>query len=141
MIESLYAILGKVGFHHPLHPALTNIPMGMVMGCFFFSLLAFYWKKNVFLTTSLHCAVLALIFMVPTIVAGLLDWQHLFAGRYLPLIVVKMVLAGVLTGLLGYAVMLHRQTAEAKKIFIVYALCLACAVGLGFSGGELVYGG
>jgi uncharacterized membrane protein len=141
MIESLYAILGKVGFHHPLHPALTHIPMGMVMGCFFFSLLAFYWKKSIFLTTSLHCTVLALIFMVPTVIAGIFDWQHLFAGRFLPLIVVKMVLAVVLTALLGYAVLLHRQTAEAKKIFIVYALCLACAVGLGFSGGELVYGG
>jgi uncharacterized membrane protein len=141
MIETLYAVLGRVGFHHPLHPGLTHIPMGMVMGCFFFSLLAFYWKKHVFLTTSLHCAVLALIFMAPTIVAGLLDWQHLFAGRYLPLIVVNMVLAVVLTGLLGYAVMLHRQSAEAKKIFIVYALCLGCAIGLGFSGGELVYGG
>jgi uncharacterized membrane protein len=141
MIESLYAILGKVGFHHPLHPALTHIPMGMVMGCFFFGLLAFYWKKSIFLTTSLHCTVLALIFMVPTVIAGIFDWQHLFAGRFLPLIVVKMVLAVALTALLGYAVLLHRQTAGAKKIFIVYALCLACAVGLGFSGGELVYGG
>ncbi|MDD2463773.1 MAG: hypothetical protein PHI97_07215 [Desulfobulbus sp.] len=141
MIESLYAFLEKVGFHHPLHPALTHIPMGMVMGCFFFGLLAFFGKKPIFLKTSLHCSVLALLFIVPTIIGGIFDWQHLYAGRYLPLIVVKMVLAAVLTALLAYSVHLHRQEAGAKKILIIYCLCLACAVGLGFSGGELVYGG
>ncbi|MBM9613639.1 hypothetical protein JWJ90_04980 [Desulfobulbus rhabdoformis] len=141
MIESLYAFLGNVGFHHPLHPALTHIPMGMVMGCFFFSLFAYYGKKDIFLKTSFHCAVLALIFIIPTILAGLLDWQHLYAGRYLPYIVVKMVLAFVLTGLLVYSVILHRKNTGAKKLFIVYCLCLVSAVGLGFSGGQLVYGG
>lgn len=141
MIESLYAFLEKVGFHHPLHPALTHIPMGMVMGCFFFGLLAFLGKKPIYLTTSLHCTLLALLFIVPTVIAGIFDWQHLYAGRYLPLIVVKMVLAVVLAALLVYAVVLHRQEAGAKKIFIIYCLCLAAAVGLGFSGGELVYGG
>nr|WP_321468437.1 DUF2231 domain-containing protein [uncultured Desulfobulbus sp.] len=141
MIESLYAFLEKVGFHHPLHPALTHIPMGMVMGCFFFGLLAFWGNKPLFWKTSLHCSVLALVFIVPTIITGLFDWQHIYAGRYLPYIVVKMVLAVVLTGLLGYSVMLHRQQAGARKLFIVYVLCLGCAVGLGFSGGELVYGG
>ena len=71
MIESLYAFLGKVGFHHPLHPALTHIPMGMVMGCFFFGLLAFYGKRPAFLKTSLHCSILALVFIVPTVLAGI----------------------------------------------------------------------
>jgi uncharacterized membrane protein len=141
MIESLYAFLVKVGFHHPLHPALTHIPMGMVMGCFFFGILIHFGKKTNFLATALHCSVLALIFIIPTIVAGLLDWQHLYGGKFLPLIVVKMVLAVVLTGLLIYSIQLHRRGAETKKLFLIYSLCLACAVGLGFSGGELVYGG
>ncbi|WP_448871808.1 DUF2231 domain-containing protein [Desulfobulbus propionicus] len=141
MIEALYAILGKVGFHHPLHPALTHLPMGMVMGCFLFDLLTFFRKKTGFLTTSLHCRVLALISMAPTVIAGTLDWQHLYGGRFLPLLVVKMVLAVALTALLIYAVLLQRQNAEVKKILVVSGLCLACAIGLGFSGGELVYGG
>lgn len=141
MIESLYALLAKIGFHHPLHPALTHIPMGMVMGCFFFALLYWYFKRPSLHTTCLHCSVLGLVFIVPTIAAGLLDWQHLYGGRFLPLIVVKMVLAAILTGLLAYSIWLNRKQAEPKKLFIVYALCLACAVGLGFSGGELVYGG
>jgi uncharacterized membrane protein len=139
MIESLYALLAKVGFTHPLHPALTHIPMGMVMGCFFFGFLVWYAKKPDFQKTCLHCSVLALIFIVPTIIAGIFDWQHLYAGRYQALIIIKMILAAVLTGLLGYSIWLNRQGAEPKKIFIIYALCLACAVGLGFSGGQLVY--
>lgn len=139
MIESLYALLAKVGFTHPLHPALTHIPMGMVMGCFFFGFLVWYAKKTDFQKTCLHCSVLALIFIGPTIIAGIFDWQHLYAGRYQALIIIKMILAAALTGLLGYSIWLHRQGAEPKKIFIIYALCLACAVGLGFSGGELVY--
>ena len=140
MIESVYALLAKVGFTHPLHPALTHIPMGMVMGCFFFGFLAWYAKKSDFLKTCLHCSVLALIFTVPTIVAGIFDWQHRYGGRYETLIVIKMILAAVLTGLLGYSIVLNRQGAETKKLFLIYALCLACAVGLGFSGGQLVYG-
>lgn len=141
MIESLYAFLAKVGFHHPLHPALTHIPMGMVMGCFFFGFLLWYAKKPSFHTTCLHCSVLALIFIIPTIATGLLDWQHLYGGKFLPLIVIKMVLAAILTGLLAYSIWLNSKQAEPKKLFIVYGLCLACAAGLGFSGGELVYGG
>jgi uncharacterized membrane protein len=139
MIESLYTLLAKVGFTHPLHPALTHIPMGMVMGCFFFGFLVWSAKKTDFHKTCLHCSVLALIFIVPTIGAGILDWQHLYGGRYQALIIVKMILAAVLTALLGYSVVLNRQGTDTKKLFIVYALCLACAVGLGFSGGELVY--
>ena len=140
MIESVYALLAKVGFTHPLHPALTHIPMGMVMGCFFFGFLAWYAKKSDFHKTCLHCSVLALIFIVPTIVAGIFDWQHRYGGRYETLIVIKMILAVVLTGLLGYSIVLNRQGAETKKLFLIYALCLVCAVGLGFSGGQLVYG-
>ena len=54
--------------------------------------------------TKLLRSILALVFIVPTMLAGIFDWQHLYAGRYLPYIVVKLVLAVVLTGLLGYSV-------------------------------------
>ena len=141
MIESLYTLLAKVGFTHPLHPALTHIPMGMVMGCFFFGFLAWYAQKADFHKTCLHCSILALIFIFPTIIAGVFDWQHLYGGRYLPLIIIKMILAVVLVVLLGYSIWLNRQGGASKKLFLVYVLCLLCAVGLGFSGGQLIYGG
>jgi uncharacterized membrane protein len=141
MIESVYALLAKVGFHHPLHPALTHIPMGMVMGCFFFGLLLWYTGKPVFRTTCLHCSILGLVFIIPTVIAGIFDWQHLYAGRLQALIILKMVLAVVLTGLLGYSVAVNRKDAGANKLLLVYTFCLLCAIGLGFSGGQLIYGG
>lgn len=140
MTASLFALLETIGFTHPLHPALTHIPMGMVMGCCIFSLLAWKLDRAEFNRTALHCALLALLFIAPTIVAGLLDWQHRYGGLLQPLIVVKMALAPILTGLLVYTVLEHRKNAAARKIFLLYALCLFCAVGLGFAGGELVYG-
>lgn len=141
MIESLYAFLAKIGFTHPLHPAFTHIPMGMVMGCFFFGFIAWNRKKEEFHKTCLHCSTLAFLFTVPTIIAGIFDWQHLYGGRYLPLIIIKMVLAAILVGLLGYSLVLNRQNNNPRKLFFIYALCLGCAIGLGFSGGQLIFGG
>jgi hypothetical protein len=51
-----------------------------------------------------------------------------------------MILAALLTVLLTAAVIIKKQGWTEKKIFLVYMLCLACAGGLGYSGGELVYG-
>ena len=31
MTEAIFEFLGRIGFTHPLHPAMTHIPMGMVM--------------------------------------------------------------------------------------------------------------
>lgn len=142
MIASIFTLLEKVGYTHPLHPPLTHIPMGMVMGCFFFGLLSWKANKTELSRTALHCSVLAIIFIIPTILAGILDWQNpnRFGGSYNHFIIIKIILAPVLTGLLGYAIWLSRQGAPPKKLFIVYALCLVCAGGLGFCGGELVYG-
>ncbi|WP_028583237.1 DUF2231 domain-containing protein [Desulfogranum mediterraneum] len=141
MTAFIFDLLERVGFTHPLHPAATHIPMGMVMGCFFFALAALFYRKQALLTTALHCSILALIFIVPTIVAGILDWQYFYGGSYQTLIVVKMVLAALLLVLLGISVKMNLADADPKKLVLIYTLCLACATGLGFSGGELVYGG
>lgn len=141
MADSIFALLQKLGFTHPLHPPLTHIPMGMVIGCFFFGLLAWKANKAELGRTAMHCSILAVIFIIPTIVAGLFDWKFRYGGSYSTFIIIKMVLAPVLTGLLGYAIWLNRQGATSGKLFLIYSLCLACAGGLGFCGGELVYGG
>jgi uncharacterized membrane protein len=141
MTELIFEILETVGFAHPLHPAITHIPMGMVMGAFFFGLAAIVFKNSDFSRTAQHCVVLALIFILPTIIAGYLDWQHTFDGEWEFLIKLKIVLALVFTALLTVAYKLgNKEEVNPKILFIVYALCLACAVGLGFSGGELQYG-
>lgn len=141
MTEFVFNTLESVGFAHPLHPALTHIPMGMVMGCFFFGLAALFFKNTIYLKTALHCSVVGIIFILPTIIVGVLDWQHFYGATLGPLIIIKMVLAAILTLLLGFSIRLNLKGAGAKQLFGVYCLCLLCAIGLGFSGGELVYGG
>lgn len=141
MVQFVYSLLEKVGFTHPLHPAATHIPMGMVMGCFFFGLIALLLSNQDLRKTALHCSILALVFVFPTIFVGILDWQYFYAGKYTNLIILKMVLAAVLIVLLSVSIKLNLQGASTKTLFIVYALALVCVTGLGFSGGELVYGG
>ncbi len=139
MVESIFALLEKIGFAHPLHPMLTHVPMGMIIGAVVFSFLGLRWKNN-FPQTAAHCAILALITIFPTIFAGFLDWQHRMAGAWETLIIIKMVLSFLLTALLVTSIVFRRRGATPGKMFLIYFLCLACAGGLGFSGGELVYG-
>lgn len=141
MIEGLYALLEKVGFGHPLHPMLTHVPMGMIIGAVLFSLAGQKWKNQHLDQSAYHCALVALLAIVPVMIAGMLDWQHFMEGAWNIYIIVKMILATILTLLLAYAVLLRHKGAEPKQLLVVYLLCLACAGGLGFSGGELVYGG
>ena len=140
MIESIYAALEKVGFTHPLHPVLVHVPMGMIIGMFLFSLIGLTWKKGFLLQTAYHCSILALISILPVILAGLMDWQHRLNGDWKTLIIIKMALSCVLTLLLVYAVIIRNRGASPRHLLLVYALCLACAGGLGYSGGQLVYG-
>ncbi len=140
MIEGFYGFLEMVGFAHPLHPMLTHVPMGMIIGAVLFSLLGVLFKNSSLTATAHHCALLALVFIIPVIIAGILDWQQFLAGEWDVLIIVKMVLGVLFTALLAIAAFLQRAGATPKKLLLLYLLCLACAGGLGYSGGELVYG-
>lgn len=140
MIEKLYALLETIGFTHPLHPIMVHIPMGMVIGTVLFGITGIVGKKANIFNTAHHCAVLALLFIVPTLITGVLDWQAKLGGEWETLIIVKMVLGLVLTGLLTAAVVMKTKGLSPRKLLILYLLCMACAGGLGFSGGELVYG-
>lgn len=141
MVEFVFSTLEMVGFAHPLHPAVVHIPMGMVIGCFLFSLAALVWKNTMYIKTALHCSVVGVIFIIPAVFMGFLDWQYFYGGTWGPLIIVKMVLAVVLTVLLLFSIRMNLNGAPVKQLFIIYCLCMATAGGLGFSGGEMVYGG
>jgi len=140
MIESLYSFLAAVGFTHPLHPMLTHIPMGMIIGMVVFSLFGRIMKNDNLAETAYHCSVLALLAVGPVIAAGILDWLHLQQGEWNKFIIIKMILGTVLTILLAVSVTLKRKGASPAKMLLFYLLCLACAGGLGYSGGTLVYG-
>lgn len=141
MIESIYQVLAKIGYTHPLHPPATHLPAGLVIGGFAFALLAWIFNRKSLAQTARHCFILALVMAVATILLGLMDWQHRFGGAYLFEIKMKLVLAGVLLFLLLVAVVYAALSGTfTKTLLAIYALCLVAVIGLGYFGGELVYG-
>ena len=139
MIELPYRLLESVGFTHPLHPAITHLPMGMAMGAFLFGLASL--KYAALAATARHCAVLGVIFVPPTIVLGIFDWQHYYDGDWSTLFITKIVLALTLPLLLLAAVAAGSRGADDSRLpLVLYALCLVNAIGLGYIGGEIGYG-
>ncbi|MCG8567909.1 MAG: hypothetical protein MI747_22815 [Desulfobacterales bacterium] len=141
MVETIFELLNKVGFTHPLHPALTHVPMGMVMGAVAFRLGAFLPRLGMLAKTGYHCVILGLLGVPPTIFTGYLDWQHRYGGEWEFLIIFKMVLAVVLSVIM--AIIIFTDDPDHPKLDNktgLYILLVICAVGLGFSGGELQFG-
>ncbi len=141
MIDAIYQILSSFGYTHPLHPTITHLTIGMAMGAFLFALGASVLQKPDLFQTARHCSVLALIAAIPTAILGLMDWQHFYAGSFLFPIQMKMVLATVLILVLILAIRsgIGKETST-KIIIFFYAICLLSVIGLGYFGGELVYG-
>jgi uncharacterized membrane protein/cytochrome c5 len=141
MIESIYQTLANFGYTHPLHPTLTHLPIGLVMGSFFFALAALIFHRTSLSQSARHCAVLALLAAFPTVLLGLMDWQHFYGGAFLFPIMMKLVLAGILIVLLVLAVVFGiRGEKLSKNVISLYVACLLVVVALGYFGGELVYG-
>ena len=141
MIDSIYQTVTKFGYTHPLHPTLTHVPIGMVMGGFFFVLVALIFRRKNLAQSARHCFILALIAAVPTAILGIMDWQHFYGGSLLFPIKMKLVLAGILVLLLILAVIFGFFGETFSQIVIsLYVLCLFTVIGLGYFGGELVYG-
>ena len=139
MIESVYRLAAALGYTHPLHPAVTHIPMGMIIGGFIFRLASYKWEELT--KTAYYCFVLALISAPFTAILGFMDWQHRLFGKMSNDIMAKFVLTGGLLALLSITVYLsHKGTYSKRLITILYILCLLTAGGLGFVGGELAYG-
>jgi len=142
MTEFLYQTLAKIGYTHPLHPVLTHVVMGLVIGGFIFGLVAWLFRQPNLAQTGRHCMGLALIALFPTALLGYMDWQNRFSGAWLFPIKMKIILAAVLLILLVAAVILEfRAKTSSKNLLVGYLLCLVTVIGIGYFGGELVYGG
>jgi uncharacterized membrane protein len=141
MINQIYQLLEQIGFTHPLHPAMTHIPMGMVMGSCAFTASYIVLRKPDLLKTAHYCVILALLGVVPTAVLGFMDWQYKFEGEWSGIILTKIILFFVFTFLLFVTYQAgRRENTAATKYLILNTLLLANAIGLGFMGGELQYG-
>ncbi len=143
MIDLFYELLEKIGYTHPVHPAFTHIPMGLIIGVFIFALVALIFRRNILSSVAYRRIILlALIFTFPTALFGYTDWQHFYDGDWLFPIKIKLALTGVLIVLLFIAVFLGRKKeAETKSSLAIYALCLIVVTALGYFGGQLVFEG
>lgn len=141
LIASLYRFLGNLGYHHPLHPTQLHIPVGMVIGAFILGVIGAFRHHRELKHAAWYCMLIALVFTFPTILTGLLDWSQFFAGAMLFPFKMKLILAGVLLCFLLTAYGLGRKTkGEHGAMIAIYTFCLLTVLGLGYFGGELVYG-
>ncbi len=141
MIETLYQTLERIGYTHPLHPPMVHLPVGLILGAFLFLLVAQIFRRPGIAQTARHCMVLALISLIPAILLGLMDWQHRFGGVLQFPIIMKLILAGALLVLVCVSIVLGRQAqVRSLKHVVVFALCALTVSGIGYFGGEIVYG-
>ena len=141
MITWFYEALAHLGYTHPLHPPLTHLPTGLVLGAFIFAVAARAVRRPNLALTGRHCIALALISVFPTMLLGLLDWQHFYAGAWIFPIRMKLGLAFSLIILLIAADVQGRMVQRKSRGFpTIYILCLVNVVALGYFGGELVFG-
>jgi mono/diheme cytochrome c family protein len=142
MSDIMYRFLESIGYSHPLHAALVSIPMGLVAGAFFLSLAATRSRTSGLTGCVRSCLILALLFFIPTVLAGILDWQRFYSGVLLQPFKLKMALASLLFVLLLAAVIAgHRTAAPAKFFLLLGAVGLLTVTGLGYLGGKLVFTG
>jgi len=142
-MESLYQFLQSMGYTHPLHAPITHVPIGLVIAVFLFGFFSLILRRE-FLTPPAYRSlnVLALVFLLPTVLFGYADWVHFYRGAWSFPIKAKIILSAVLLVLLVLAVLAGRgNRASSVRAVLVYALCFATVSGLGFYGGEIVFAG
>ena len=132
MSEFIYQVLAAIGYHHPLHPAITHLPVGLVFGGFLFGLGALFLRRDTMAQTAQHCMVLALVALVPTIILGYFDWQQYYASARIFAIKMKFLLAFGLLAFLALAVYFSIKAPKAPKTIISYFLCVLFVIGLGY---------
>jgi uncharacterized membrane protein len=142
IFDPIYQLLEKLGYPHPIHPSETHIPIGLVVGAFFFIWTARIFRRPGMAQTARHCIMVAFLFIFPTVLFGIMDWFHYFAGAWVFAIKMKILLATVLFVLLLISIIMGRKNEPySGKILVLYTLSFLTVVGVGFFGGNLVYSG
>lgn len=140
MIEEVYRLLENIGYLHPLHPAVTHIPIGLVFGSLLLGLISLVFRRDETAKAARYSAAIAFIFFFPTVLLGYMDWQHYYAGGWLHPIKIKIVLAIMLFVFLCSSLLLKRKDGFIPRIAVVaYGLSFLTTVGLGYFGGQLVF--
>jgi uncharacterized membrane protein len=141
MTASIFELLNSIGIHYPIHPVFAHIPMGMLIGGFLLTLVAFFFKKQQLFRSAYHCSVVALAGVPVAAIAGFMDWQQGFAGEWLTPVKIKMAMTVVLTILLITLVVFGKNWENSPTKFVfLYGLTLLSTMTIGYWGGHLVFG-
>jgi mono/diheme cytochrome c family protein len=141
MIEALYRFLKSLGYDHPIHSPITHMPIGLITGAFVFFVVALIFKRRQLEMSARHASILALVFAFPTILFGVFDWIHFYHAALIPAIKYKMGLATLVLVLLGLGIALGKAVPLRNTLMtLIYAVSFVAVVGLGYFGGNLVYG-
>ena len=141
MTAFIYSTLAKIGYTHPLHPALVHFPIGMAMGASAFMLLVIFLKKTDLAQAAYYSHIFGLVTLLPTLLVGYMDWQHFYNGDPIPIIIIKIILGFILMALFIYGILLGRKGVNDERKYLIISLCcFAVTIMLGFFGGELQYG-
>ena len=142
MRDRFYKAMDAMGYTHPVHPTLVNMPVGLVVGALVLMLAAIVFRKSQLAVSARHVVIVALFFLILTAAAGVMDWLHFFSGVWLFPIKVKVWLAGFLFVLLVLAIFAGGRLEPTSPILVgIYVLSFFTVVTLGFFGAELVFGG
>jgi uncharacterized membrane protein len=137
-MDFIYQFLESIGYTHPIHPPLTHMPIGLVVGALILRLAAIFSDRASLARAAFYCLVLALVFAVPTVLVGVMDWQHYYSGAWVFPIKMKIPLTILLFILLAGGVGLGwRGHADSKPFLAICLLSFLTVVGLGYFGGEL----
>ena len=142
LTEGFYRFLiDALGYTHPIHPTQINMPIGLVTGALFLGFVALLFRKSSPRISGRHCMILALVFLFPTILAGIMDWQHFYGGVWLLAVKAKIVLGIVLLVLLVWGIWASGRPERGRMMLLAYALAFCTSVVLGYFGGDIVFGG
>ncbi len=141
-MDSFYQLLERIGYVHPIHPPVTHLPVGLVIGAFLLGLASYIFRSQSAGRASRYCMLIAVVSLVPTALFGYMDWQRFYAGGWLMPVKVKMVLASILLILTVASLVAGRWNDKTSvPLTGMYTLALFVVLGLGWFGGELAFSG
>ncbi len=141
MLDALYLFLSTHGFNEPLHPPITHMPIGLTVGALIFFIVAIVFKKKSLVLTARHASILALVFALPTILFGVMDWIHFYHAALFTPIKIKIALASVALIVLGAGIILGSEIKlHSMSMVILYVIAFGAMLGLGYFGAAIIYG-
>ncbi len=142
MIKAFYGLMNALGYHHPVHPTEVHMPIGLIVGALVLALVAFFFRRHKIDRTPYYCLFLAFIWVFPTMLLGIMDWQYFYAGAWITPIKVKLIVTPILIVLLALGIFMGRKNgAVSLRMMPIYFLLVCAVTVLGYFGGELTFSG